>query len=60
MSKLDELNKELCEYEDRYFMLQMCDHWSSEDYRYSDELRSKINSIKDEIKKLESECGLSE
>lgn len=36
------------ELEHKYFMLQMQDHWDSEDYRYADELRQKIKKIKEE------------
>lgn len=36
------------ELENRYFMLQMCDHWDSSDYRYAQELREKINKLKGE------------
>ena len=60
MSKLDELSEKLYKYEYKYFILQMCDHWDSNDYRYADELRSKIKSIKSKIKKLESECDINE
>ena len=33
--------------ENRYFMLQMQDHWDSSDYRYAEELREKINKLKE-------------
>lgn len=33
--------------EQRYFMLQMADTWTSEDYRYADELREKIRKLKE-------------
>lgn len=32
----------------KYFMLQMQDHWDSEDYRYADELREEIKKLKGE------------
>lgn len=35
------------ELEQRYFMLQMQDVWDSSDYRYADELRQKINELKE-------------
>lgn len=35
------------ELEQRYFMLQMQDAWDSSDYRYADELRQKINELKE-------------
>lgn len=44
-----ELEKELEELEQKEFMLQMVDHWSSEDYRYHDELCEKIRKIKQKI-----------
>lgn len=53
--KVEELLKELEELEEKEFMLQMCDHWSSEDYRYHDELWSKIKEVKAKIKELENE-----
>lgn len=49
------LKKELEELEEREFMLKMCDHWSSSDYRYHDELLDKINSKKKEIQLYKSE-----
>lgn len=36
------------ELEQQYFMLQMQDNWDSSDYRYADELREKINKMKEE------------
>lgn len=51
MSKKEELE----DLENKYFMLQMCDHWSSDDYRYSDELYSKIMKLKSEISKGDDE-----
>lgn len=38
------------ELEQRYFMLQMQDHWESEDYSYADELHEKIMKLKGENK----------
>lgn len=40
------LEKNLDELENAYFMLQMCDHWDKEDYRYAEELREKIKELK--------------
>lgn len=34
--------------EHQYFILQMRDHWDSEDYRKADELREKIKKLKGE------------
>lgn len=34
--------------EKRYFELQMCDHWDSDDYRYAEELRDEIKKLKKE------------
>lgn len=36
--------------EQRYFDLQMSDHWDSSDYRYAAELREKIKELKGENK----------
>ncbi len=38
------------ELEHRYFMLQMQDHWDSDDYRRADELHEKIMKLKGEKK----------
>jgi hypothetical protein len=35
--------------EQRYFMLQMEDHWDSSDYKYADELREKIRKLKENM-----------
>lgn len=52
MSKsLSELKQELEELESKEFMLQMVDHWSTEDYRYSNELHEQIMLKKEEISK---------
>lgn len=34
--------------EEKYFMLEMQDTWSSKDYKYADELRNKIKKMKEE------------
>ena len=41
------MEKELKELENRYFMLQMQDHWEQEDYRLADELQKQIKELKD-------------
>ena len=46
---LEQLKKELDELEEKEFMLQMCDHWDSSDYRYDDELCEQIRNKKKEI-----------
>lgn len=40
--------QEIEKLEQRYFDLQMCDHWDSSDYRYAAELREKIKELKGE------------
>lgn len=47
------LKKQLKELEQREFMLQMVDHWSSEDYKYHDKLYTAIKDTKNTIKELE-------
>lgn len=42
MSELEQL-------EYKYFLLEMQDRWTSEDYKYSDELIEKIKKLKGEI-----------
>lgn len=42
------ITETLEELEHKYFMLEMQDHWDSEDYRYADELREKIRNLKEE------------
>ena len=38
------------ELEEKYFMLEMQDTWSSRDYKYADELRQKIKKLREENK----------
>ena len=38
------------ELEEKYFMLEMQDTWSSRDYRYADELRQKIKKLREKNK----------
>ena len=38
------------ELEEKYFMLETQDTWSSRDYRYADELRQKIKKLREENK----------
>lgn len=52
MSKLIKLKKELEELEHKEFMVQMIDHWSTEDYRYDRELHEKIMKVKKEIEEV--------
>jgi len=40
--------QQIKELEQRYFDLQMCDHWDSSDYRYAEELKDKIKELKGE------------
>lgn len=47
---MDELKQELEKLKEKQFILQMCDHWSSEDYRYSNELHQKIREIEEKLK----------
>lgn len=54
MSRLEELEKELEDLEHKDFMLKMVDHWSSEDYRYSDELWEQIKKVKKEIEVIKN------
>lgn len=44
------MSKTLEQLENDYFMLQMQDTWTSEDYRYADELREEIKKLKGENK----------
>jgi len=41
---------ELEKLEYKYFLLNMQDTWTSEDYRYADELKEKIRRIKGDKK----------
>lgn len=43
---MEELQKELEELEKKQFELEMCDTWSSSDYRYAWKLRDRIKEIK--------------
>lgn len=42
------MSETLEELEEKYFMLEMKDTWSSRDYKYADELRNKIKKLKEE------------
>ena len=50
---MEQLKKELDELEEKEFMLQMCDHWDSSDYRYDNELCEQIRNKKKEIQDYE-------
>lgn len=42
------MSETLEELEEKYFMLEMQDTWSSRDYKYADELRNRIKKMKEE------------
>lgn len=42
------MSETLEELEEKYFILEMQDTWSSRDYKYADELRNKIKKMKEE------------
>lgn len=42
------MSETLEELEEKYFMLEMQDTWSSREYKYADELRNKIKKMKEE------------
>ena len=42
------MSETLEELEEKYFMSEMQDTWSSRDYKYADELRNKIKKMKEE------------
>lgn len=46
---MEEKIEELEKLEQKYFLLQMQDHWDSADYKYAEELREKIKRCKSEI-----------
>jgi len=48
---LEELKLKLKDLENKDFMLEMIDTWTSEDYRYSDEIHQQIMAVKKEIEK---------
>lgn len=35
----------------KYYLLEMQDHWESEDYKYADELKEKIKEVKNSGRK---------
>lgn len=49
MNDLEEKKKELESLKYKYFMLQMCDHWDSSDYKYSNELHQRIMKLENEL-----------
>lgn len=52
---MKELKQQLEKLENKMFMLQMIDHWSADDYRYSNELQKQIKEVKEKIKREEVE-----
>ena len=46
---MEKLKQELEKLKEKQFMLQMCDHWSAEDYRYSNYLHDEIKRLKIKI-----------
>lgn len=50
---LEELKSKLEDLENQEFMLEMIDTWTSEDYKYSDEIHQQMIAIKKEIIKHE-------
>lgn len=48
---LEELKSKLEDLENQEFMLEMIDTWTSEDYKYSDEIHQQIIAVKKEIEK---------
>ena len=51
--KIDYCKRQIKLFEEKMFMLKMVDTWDSSDYRYSDELHSKIMKYTNMIKELE-------
>lgn len=51
---MEQLKKELEKLEEKEFMLQMCDHWDSYDYKYHDALCEQIRNKKKELQNYES------
>ena len=49
MGVMKDISMELEKLKNDLFMLQMCDHWSSDDYRYADELRERIRELESEV-----------
>ena len=52
---LEELKSKLEDLENQEFMLEMIDTWTSEDYKYSDEIHQQMIAIKKEIIKQEEQ-----
>ena len=52
---LEELKSKLEDLENQEFMLEMTDTWTSEDYKYSDEIHQQMIAIKKEIIKQEEQ-----
>ena len=48
--EVETLKKELEELQNKSFYLQMCDHWSSDDYKTDREWHTRILEIKKELK----------
>lgn len=50
--KLEKLKKQLEDLEDRLFMLQMEDHWTSEDFKRADLLEDQIKALRIKIAEI--------
>ena len=46
---MKELYEQLEDLEQKYFILNMQDHWDSTDYRYADKLKQQIREVKEKI-----------
>lgn len=55
MTKIKELEDELDKLEQRYFELNMVDHWDSSDFRYAEKLRSQMCEVRNKLKELKGE-----
>lgn len=47
---MDELINEYEDIQQRQFMLNMCDHWDSNDYKTSNEYHARLRAIEKELK----------
>lgn len=47
------LKKELEDLQEKEFMVQMIDHWTAEDFRYSNELHDKIKAKEKELNEFD-------
>ena len=55
--QLDDLKQELKKIKDKIFELNLVDHWTMEDSKYSNELGYKLGEVQKKIRELEEKLN---